>query len=67
MTLDFIWVACWTMEGGSLRKNETIPVGPLGVLWVEPHELVEQDVRDGCHAHRGTGVTRVGLARRIDL
>jgi hypothetical protein len=32
------------------RENETIPVQPLGVLGVELHELVEEDVGNRCHA-----------------
>jgi hypothetical protein len=26
------------------RENETIAIGPMGVLWVEGHEPVEQDM-----------------------
>jgi hypothetical protein len=39
-----------------LREHETIPVKPLGVFGVEPHELVEQDVGDRCHAPEKTSV-----------
>lgn len=51
----------------NVRENKTIPVNPVGVLGVEAHELVEEDVGDGGHAHRGTGVTGVGLEGGIDL
>jgi len=50
-----------------LRENESVSVDPVGVLGVETHELVEKNVRDGGHAHGGTGVTRVGFGGRIDL
>lgn len=50
-----------------LREHETVPVGPLRVLRVEPHELVEEDVGDWGHTHRRTGVAGVGLERGIDL
>jgi hypothetical protein len=50
-----------------VRENETITVGPVGVLGVEVHELVEQNVGDGGHAHGGTGVARVGLGGGINL
>lgn len=50
-----------------IRENKTVPVNPVGVLGVEVHELVEQDVGDRGHAHRGTGVTRVGLGGGINL
>lgn len=51
---------------GNVRENKTIPVSPVGVLGVEAHELVEEDVGNGGHAHRGTGVARVGLEGGID-
>lgn len=49
------------------RENESISVQPVRVLGVEAHELVEEDVGDGGHAHRGTGVTGVSLRGGIDL
>ena len=49
------------------RKHKSVTVDPIWVLWVECHELVEQDVGNGRHAHRRTRVTRVGLGRGIDL
>lgn len=39
----------------------------MGVLGVESHELVEEDVGDRGHAHGGTGMARVGLEGGIDL
>lgn len=51
----------------AVGKHETVAVEPLGVLGVEGHELVEQDVGDGGHAHGRTGVARVGGERGIDL
>lgn len=53
--------------GGNVRENESVTVDPLGVLGVELHEFVEQDVGDGSHAHGRTRVTRVGLGGGIDL
>ena len=50
-----------------VRENETITVDPVGVLGVEVHELVEQNVGHGGHTHRGTGVTGVGLGGGINL
>lgn len=51
----------------NVRENETITVSPVGVLGVEVHELVEQNVGHGGHTHRGTGVARVGLGGGINL
>lgn len=50
-----------------IRENETITVGPVRVLGVEVHELVEQNVGHGGHTHRGTGVTGVSLGGGINL
>jgi hypothetical protein len=50
-----------------VRENETITVDPIGVLGVEVHELVEENVGNGGHAHGGTGVARVGLGGGINL
>lgn len=54
-------------EEKHVREDETITVGPVGVLGVEVHELVEKNVSDGGHAHGGTGVAGVGLEGGIDL
>ena len=51
----------------NVREDESIAVDPFGVLWVESHELVEQDVGHRGHAHGSTRVARVGLSRSIDL
>jgi hypothetical protein len=50
-----------------VREDETIAVDPVGVLGVESHELVEQDVGRRGHAHRGARVAGVGLEGGIDL
>lgn len=50
-----------------VRENKAITVDPVGVLGVEAHELVKQNVGDRGHAHRGTGVARVGLGGGINL
>ena len=49
------------------RENESVPVEPIRIAWVESHEFVEHNVGDGCHAHRRTRMPRVGLDRGIDL
>ena len=50
-----------------LREDKSIAVEPIWVLWIEGHELVEEDVGRRGHAHRGTRVTRVGSEGGIDL
>jgi hypothetical protein len=50
-----------------LREDKSISVDPVGVLRVEGHELVEQDVGNRRHAHRGARVAGVGLGGGIDL
>lgn len=50
-----------------VREDKAIAVDPVGVLGVESHELVEQDVGHRGHAHRGAWVARVGLECGIDL
>lgn len=54
-------------ECKDLRKNKSVSVNPLGILGVECHEFVEQDVGHWGHAHRGAGVAGVGLESGIDL
>lgn len=51
----------------AVGQNEAVTVQPLGVLGVELHEVVEQDVGNGGHAHGGTGVARVAVEGGIDL
>lgn len=50
-----------------VRENETISVGPVWVLWVEVHELVEQDMGRRSKSHRCSGMPGVGDCGRIDL
>jgi hypothetical protein len=50
-----------------VREDKSVAVDPLGVLWVEGHELVEHDVGHRSHAHRGTRMAGVGLKGGIDL
>lgn len=50
-----------------IRENESITVDPVGVLGVEAHELVEQNVSHWGHTHGGTRVARVGLGGGINL
>lgn len=51
----------------AVGKDEAVTVEPLWVLWVEGHELVEQDVGHWGHSHGRTRVARVGGERGIDL
>ena len=51
----------------NLRQDETITIDPIWVLGVEGHELVEQDMGNGCHAHGSSGMTGVGFEGGIDL
>ena len=50
-----------------IREHKSVTVHPVRVLWVERHELVEQNVGDRGHTHRRTGVAGVGLGGGIDL
>lgn len=54
-------------NGEYVRENETIAVHPVGILGVERHELVEQDVSDWGHSHGRARVARVRRTRSIDL
>jgi hypothetical protein len=50
-----------------VREDEAIAVEPVGVLWVESHEFVPDNVSHRGHAHRGARMARVGLESGIDL
>lgn len=50
-----------------LREDKSIAIDPVGVLGVESHELVEENVGDGCHAHGCAGMPGVGFEGGIDL
>ena len=50
-----------------LRQDETITVDPVGVLWVEGHELVEEHMSDGSQAHGGARVAGIGFEGGIRL
>jgi hypothetical protein len=50
-----------------VRENESVAVDPFGVLGVESHKLVEDNVGHRSHAHGGTRVAGVGLESGIDL
>lgn len=51
----------------NVRENKSVAVNPIGVLWVEGHELVEENVGHRGHAHRGARMAGIGLGRGIDL
>ena len=50
-----------------VREDKSVAVDPFGVLGVESHELVEHDVGNRGHAHRGTRMAGVCLECGIDL
>jgi len=50
-----------------VREDETIAVQPFGVLGVECHEFVEEDMGHRGQTHRSTWMSRVGLESGIDL
>ena len=52
---------------GDSRKNESITVDPVGILRVECHELVEEDMGGRSHAHGRARVTGVRFEGGIDL
>lgn len=62
--IDHSWCAC---EDFDLRKNKTISIQPIRILWVEVHEFVEKDVGHRCHPHGGAGMPWIGLTSGIDL
>jgi hypothetical protein len=51
--------------GVSVGEDESVSVVPLRVGRRGLHDLSPEDVGDGSHSHRGTGVTRVGLGDNI--
>lgn len=53
------------LERKSLREDETITIGPTGVLGVESHEAVEKDVGDWRHSHWRARVPGVGCESGI--
>ena len=65
---------CSTLNGGlsfldsvHLRENKSITIDPVGVVGVESHELVEEDVGNRCHTHGRAGMPGVGFEGGIDL
>jgi len=67
---DFVFAVAATshvFQGVNSREDEAISVHPIGILGVEVHKLVEEDVSDGCHTHGHTRVAGVGLEGRINL
>jgi hypothetical protein len=50
-----------------VREDKAIAVDPVGVLRVESHKLVKDNMSHRGHAHRGARVTRVCLECGIDL
>lgn len=50
-----------------LREHKSISVDPIGVLGVERHEFVEENMGHRRHAHRGAGMPGVCLEGSIDL
>lgn len=54
-------------HGANSREDKSIPIDPVGVLWVELHELVKENMGNWGHSHGGTRVTRVRIRDRISL
>lgn len=46
-------------------EHEAVAVEPVGVLGVEPEELVEEDVAKGRAAHGEAGVAGIGLLHGV--
>src|SRR5262245_12696344 len=51
---------------GEARQDKTIPVQPIGILGVEAHDFVEENVRHGSKTHWSTGVAGFGLRGHVD-
>ena len=49
------------------REHKAISVDPTRVLRIESHELVEEDMCNWRHAHRGARMARVRFEGGIDL
>ena len=47
------------------RKDEPVPVRPVRIGRVELQEILEQDGRSVCHAHRHAGVAAIGRLHRV--
>ena len=52
---------------GHSRENKSIPIEPVRILRVEPHELVEENVCCRGQAHWGARMTRIGFNGGINL
>ena len=52
---------------GSVREDKAVAIDPIGVLGIESHELVEEDVGHRGHAHRGAGMAGICFEGGIDL
>lgn len=48
------------------RDDKTVPVGPLRVIGIEGHKLVEEHMSSRGYSHRGSRVARVRLEGGID-
>lgn len=51
----------------AVGEDESVSVDPVGVLGVEGHVLVEEDMGRWGQAHGGTRMARVGGEGGIDL
>ena len=65
MDRTLTWDSC--SRKFDLRQDETITIDPVWVLGVEVHELVEQNMGNGCHAHGSSGMTGIDFESGIDL
>lgn len=51
----------------NLRENKTISIQPIGVLGIEGHEFIEENVGSRSKAHGGAGMAGIGFEGGIDL
>src|ERR1039458_440048 len=48
------------------RQNKSIPIRPVGIVWVEFERSIPERVRHRRRAHGQTGMARVGLLHHVD-
>lgn len=50
-----------------LRQGKSVPIDPMGVLGIESHELVKEDMSYRGHAHRSSRMTGICSECCVDL
>lgn len=67
LAISFVQMSYFQMKTWNhSRKNETVAVDPFGVLGVEFHEVVEENMRSRCHSHWSARMTRVCVESGVD-